>query len=575
MGAGRVFAIMGVSVDKPGATIMAEDVLEYEDEDLEDLDLDEYEDESDEEREAREATEVILDENDTRFVQNLVDKLMTICDVVSGSPLRRYQKPFARRIFESLILDDGATLTALFARQTGKSETVAAVIATAMIMLPPLAKAFPDWLGKFARGVRVGAFAPVDDQADTLFGRIVSKLTSQGAVGVMTDPDINARLDGKGKVVYIKFLNSPYPMEDGKGHSLVRRTSCHPRSTIEGKTYEIILIDECQGADEKIVNKSVSPMGAATNATAVYTGTPTYTKGIFYNQIQNNKRDANKRGRSKVNHFEVEWKEAAKENAQYKKYVYKEMEKYGADSDEFKLSYRLLWLLDKGMFTTSEKLDNCADTRMQALVPAYNLSPVVVGIDCARKQDRTIVTVIFVDWERQDALGMYHHRILNWLDLEGCDWETQYFKIMDFLANYSVWKIGIDAGGVGDVVAERLRILMPQIEVVEFDSSQTAQSVRWKYLRSLIDRRQVVWPGGSKVRRLKVWRRFRQEMEDLEIQYKGPYVLAEAPNTQGAHDDYADSLAIGCYLTKNAEDEEGGPVEVAVNPFYNSRARRG
>ena len=74
--------------------------------------------------------------------------------------------------------------------------------------------------------------------------------------------------------------------------------------------------------------------------------------------------------------------------------------------------------------------------------------------------------------------------------------------------------------------------------------------------------------------RLILWRRFRQEMEDLEIQFKGPYVLAEAPSVRDAHDDYADSLAIGCMLTKETEEEEGGVVEVAANPFFTSRARR-
>lgn len=545
-------------------------------EDFEDFDVeldDEISDETDAEREAREGTEVVLDENDAKFVERLVDRLMEVCDVVSGHPLRRYQRPFARRIFASLILDDGATLTALFARQTGKSETVANVIATAMIMLPKLAKAFPEWLGKFREGVWVGAFAPVDEQADNLFGRIVSRLTSDSAVAVMNDPDINARIDARGRTIYIKFLDLDAPLQDGKGHSLVRKTTCHPRATIEGRTYNVILVDECQGADEKVINKSVGPMGAAVNATTIYTGTPTYTKGVFYNQIQFNKREQNKRGHRWQEHYEVEWREAAKENEYYRKYVLQQMVKLGEDSDEFKLSYKLLWLLDKGMFTTSEKLDNCGDRTAQSLIPAFNLSPVVVGIDCARKQDRTIVTVIFVDWEHPDELGMYHHRVLNWLDLEGMDWETQYFRIVEFLANYRVWKIGIDVGGLGDVVAQRLRILLPHIDIVDFGSSQSEQSDRWKYLRGLIDRRQVVWPAGAKVRRLKIWKRFRQEMEDLEILFKGPFVLAEAPSVRDAHDDYADSLAIGCYLTKAFEEEESGQVEVSVNPFYAGRSR--
>lgn len=538
--------------------------------DLEDLDP--YADLTDSEREAREATEVILDEMTQDSVNKLIDKLMIVCDIISGNPLYNYQKPFARRIFESLIINDGATITALFARQTGKSETVANTIATAMIMFPVLAKAYPELLGKFAGGVWVGAFAPVDEQADNLFGRIVSRLSSDNAKAVMADPEIQAEIDGKGRSVYIKFRNNPRPLQDGKGHCLVRKTTCHPRATIEGRTYHIILIDECQGADDKVVNKSVRPMGAATNATKVYTGTPTYTKNVFYSQIQINKRDAVKRGRTRTNHFEVDWRTAAKENPDYKKSVAADMLAMGEDSDEFKLSYKLIWLLDKGMFTTNEKLDACGDKTMQSLVHAWNRTPIVIGIDCARKQDRTIVTAIFVDWDHPDELGMYHHRVLNWLDLEGMDWEEQYFRIVEFCSNYNIWKIGIDSGGLGDVVAQRLRVLMPHVEVVDLGSSQSEQSERWKYLRSLIDRRQVMWPAGAKVRRLKIWQRFRQEMEDLEIVFKGPYVLAEAPNARDAHDDYADSLAIGCFLTRDRE-EETSVVEVSVNPFYR-RSRR-
>ena len=526
-----------------------------------DTDYDErIDDLSDAEQAALADTTVELDETSQEFVDKLIDKLMVVCDEISGHPLRKYQQPFARRCFESLIINDGATITALFARQTGKSETVANVIATCMIMLPKLARVFPDLLDKFKEGVWVGAFAPVDEQADTLFGRIVARLTSDTATAILADPEINDKVIGKGRTVGLKNCGS-----------LVRKTTAHPRATIEGRSYHIILIDECQGADDRVVNKSIGPMGAAYNATMVFTGTPTYTKNVFYNTIQSNKRALTRRGSGRCNHFEVDWKEAARENANYRKFVNKEMLRMGEDSDEFKLSYRLMWLLDKGMFATSEKLDACGDISMQSVMHAWPHSPVVVGIDPARKQDKTVVTVVWVDWDHPDELGYYHHRVLNWLDLEGVDWETQYYRIVEFLANYRVWKVGVDVGGVGDAVASRLKLLMPGTEVVELGSSQSEQSIRWKYLRELVDRRQIVWPAGAKVRRLKMWRRFRQEMEDLELLFKGPYMLAEAPSVRDAHDDFADSLAMACVLTK--DEQEACVVETAANPFFTRRPR--
>ena len=511
---------------------------------VEDEIVEEYTDETDEERRAREDTDVILDDMSQETVKAIVDKMLVIIDEVSGHPLYGYQRPFAARLVESLIINDGATLTALFSRQSGKSETVANTVAAVMIMFPVLAKIFPDLLGKYREGVWVGAFAPVEDQADNLYGRIVSRLTSERALEMMADPEINDGVDGGSRMLKLK-----------RSGSLVRKQTCHPRATIEGRTYHLILIDECQGADEKMVNKSIGPMGASTNATMVFTGTPTYTKGVFYKQIQINKRrGAGGRG-ARMNHFDADWKEVSKWNSNYAKFVKKELLRIGEDSDEFKLSYRLIWLLDRGMFSTSERLDDLGDKSME-IVHAWHKSPVVVGIDCARKMDSTIVTVVWVDWSRPDEYGFYEHRVLNWLDLGGLGWEEQYFRIVEFLSNYSIFAVAIDEGGVGDVVASRLKVLLPNVHIEPVSSSRPEQSKRWKHLSELMDKTKIGWPGHAKTRRLKTYRRFRQQMEDLEKNFEGPYVLAQAPREADAHDDYPDSLALACILTKDFQMPE-------------------
>lgn len=525
--------------------------------------FDEYEELTDEERAARKASEVVLDENDQAFVDNLLDRLMTIIDVIAGHPLYPYQRPCARRMFESLIIDDGALITAVFSRQSGKSELVADVVVTAMIFLPILARVFPEWLDKFKDGLWVGAFAPVEDQADTLYGRIVTRMTSESTREMLADPEISIRIIPKGKV---------HQLSNG---SLVRRTSCHPRTTIEGKTYHLILIDEAQGAEEGVYRKSVSPMGASTNATTVMTGTPTYETGMFYHMIQQNKREMVSGKRSKKvrqNHFEVDYREASKANKWYAKYVNREMIKYGPDSDEFKLSYRIMWLLDQGMFTTTEALEEMGDTGKQTVVRDYTASPVVVGIDVGRKQDKTVVTVVWVGWERTDQMGFYEHYILDWLDLGGVDWEEQYYAVAEFLSRYNVWKVGIDENGLGDVFIQRLELLMPQLDIVRLGAAESEQSERWKYLKQLLERRMISWPAGAKVKRLRKWRRFYQEMQDLQLIFKGAYVKAEAPNVKDAHDDYPDSLAMACILTK--EEQDNSTVEQYRNMFYSDRRRR-
>jgi terminase large subunit-like protein len=532
-------------------------------------------DETEEEQLLRKQSEVVLSSARQKTVTFLVDRLMLACDTMSGHPLRPYQIPFARRIFESLIISDGARLTALFSRQSGKTECVANVIATAMIFLPLLAKAYPKLLEKFAEGVWVGAFAPVDEQADNLFGRIVARLASDDAEKLLKDPEINGKITGRGRSVYVRFLDSDAPLQDGRGHSLVRKTTCHPKAKIEGRTYHIILIDEAQEADNRTVKKSVSPMGASTRATHIWTGTSTYEKNVFYDQIQKNKRAILRRGQVRQNHFQADWKEVAKCVPLYRDAVYDEMDSMGSDSDEFRLSYNLEWLLDKGQFTTAEKFAELGDKTVQKLEMDWFHSPVVVGIDCGRKIDKTIVTVVWVDWDHPDNLGYYEHRVINWLDLEGLEWEAQYFKIFEFLQHYNIQAIGVDTGGIGDVVMGRLQTLMPHLNFIPCGDSPKEQSDRFKYLQILMQRHKMIWPMGAKVRRLKVFRRFRQEMEDAELEYKGPNIVVAAPNERDAHDDYPDSLCNAVSLTRpdtpNGKDQE---TVVYGNFLFKAKGKR-
>ncbi|MFD9815145.1 terminase large subunit domain-containing protein [Streptomyces sp. NPDC059080] len=488
---------------------------------------------------------------DQALVADIIDKVIVVIDELSGHPLRPYQLPFARRILESLIIEDSAKLTALWSRQSGKSETVADVVAGAAIMLPRLAKVFPDLLGKFKEGLWIGVFAPTDEMSETLFSRIVGRLSSERAQDILADPEIDEKLVARGKVLHLKRCGS-----------LIRKQTAHPKAMIEGQTYHLVVIDEAQAADDKVLNKSIGPMLASTAGLMVMTGTPTYTKSGFYEQIQKNRRNANRKGH-KQDHFQVDWKTVSKHVPRYKKFVQSEMDRLGEESDEFKLSYRLIWLLDKGMLVTSDRFDALGDTSMR-VVQEWHRSPVVVGIDPARKTDSTIVTVCWVNWDYPDEYGNYEHRILNWLDLQGMDWETQYYRIVEFLNHYSAFAIGIDSGGLGDVVASRLRVLMPYAQIVDLKSDRTNQTKRWAHMMDLMSKSLVVWPAHAKTRQTKNWRNFRQQMEDAELNYQGPHIIVAAPEVDAAHDDYVDSLSNALYLTADLTMPE---VEMHNTPW--------
>lgn len=496
-----------------------------------------------------------LDELSREFVVRLIDRILNFLEVMVGHGLHDYQTPFARRIIESILINDGEELTALAARQSGKSETVADVVAVLMVLLPRLATLYPALLGKFADGLWVGMFAPVEGQAETLFGRTVSRLTSERALEILEDPeidDLTARTPGVTRGIRLK-----------KSGSQLLMMTANPRAKIESKSFHLIVIDECQDADDFVVAKSIAPMGAYYNSTVVKTGTPTVTKNNFYRSIQLNKRRQVGR-KARQNHFEWDWRAVAKVVPNYGTFIKKEMLRIGEDSDEFQMSYCCRWLLERGMFITSTVMEELGDTS-QEIVRQWHRTPVLVGIDPARKMDSTVVTVVWVDWDRPDADGYYDHRVLNWLELEGEDWEQQYYRITDFLAAYDVLAIGVDTNGVGDIFADRLKRLMPRAEVIGATSSAIEQSARWKHLQSLIQKRMIGWPAHAKTRRLRSWKRFYQQMTDAEVHYKGQQYTVKAPDEAHAHDDYVDSLSLACVLTKDMVMPE---VQVTSNLFY-------
>jgi hypothetical protein len=498
-----------------------------------------------------------ISESKHAVVKKLLPKILLFVDELSGHPLFPYQRIFAARIVESILYRDGATITALFSRQSGKTETVANTIATLMLLMPRFAKAYPQHFGDFRDGMKVGCFAPVETQASILFTRIAGVFGTDAALEIMADPEIDEKAIARSRLVTL-----------AKSKSFARMQTANPKAKIEGTSYHIIIVDEAQDVDEYVMNKSIGPMGAFYRATTIETGTPTTHKGIFYRDIQANRRNQTI-ARSKQNHFEANWKECSKYNSNYKLYVEGERKKFGEDSDEFQLSYNLKWLLDRGMFVSESVIEELGDKTME-VQKVWNMSPVVVGIDPARKQDSTVVTVVWVGWDHPDEFGLFPHRILNWLEIRGDDWEEQYFRIAEFLSNYDVLAVGVDAQGVGDAVAQRLERVLPKylgksVEVRSLGSNRPEQSKRWKHLMTLIQRGLVGWPAHPHTRRLRTYSRFVQQMGELEKKYEGPHLLAAAPNEPDAHDDYADSLAIACMMT---EEFVVPTVEVSNNPFF-------
>lgn len=501
-------------------------------------------------------------------VNELCAKMLVFANQLAGSKLFNYQSEFFLRIVEALIIGEAAELSILAARQSGKTESVGRAIAASMVLLPSLAKVerYSSLLNRFEHGVKVGVFAPTDDQSRIAHGRVAERLSTGPAEGILESMGLAVTGTSRGGVGKVIGLSNG---------SLVRRQTASPTAKIEGTTYHLALIDEAQDVDEKVLVKSVAPMLAFTGGTRVLTGTPTVTKGYFYKLIQTNKREETKPG-SRQLHLEAGWEACAAENQDYKRYVQKEMLKLGEDSDEFSMSYRLQWKLTRGLFIPRGRLDHADERflgdRTMGLVHEYHQTPVVLGIDPARTTDSTVVTALWVNWQRQDPYGNREVRILNWLEITNEEWETQYRRILAFAANYDVLKVRIDSQGMGSAVAERLKLLMGnRSEVQGIPSDTMNQEIRWKALLQLFERGLIAFPAAPSARKSRRYRRFIQQMDDLEKHYVQGRMLARAPNTADAHDDYPDSLALACL---GAAGEVIPTGTVTANPFFGSRRKR-
>lgn len=263
---------------------------------------------------------------------DLVNKIYTFCEVYSGITLYKYQTQFSKRIIRSVLENDGAELTALFARQSGKTETISVTVGGLMIILPQLANMpmFADdkRLTAYKVGFWVGIFAPNLRQSQITFRRMKSRMQSKEALAVLNDPEF--------RLEYSTSNGQTVALSNG---SYVTAISASDGSSIEGETFMFIIIEECQDVSNYKIRKSIHPMGAAYNSTICKIGTPTTFKGDFYETIERNKKEF-KEGKLRVrNHFEYDYKVVEKYNPKYAKYVEREKRSLGESSDEFQMSY--------------------------------------------------------------------------------------------------------------------------------------------------------------------------------------------------------------------------------------------
>lgn len=503
---------------------------------------------------------------------DFVSRCLDFTEIFCATEFYAYQREFATAIIIDIIDNRSNTLTGLFSRQSGKSETVANVAAAMMVLLPQLSLLkkekttylFPQ-LRKFRRGLYVGIFTPSDNQSITTYKRTQGKLISKDARLFFEDPDFCPV--GYEKLAFNQNNNAYLELNNG---SHLQMMSANKQANIESKSYHLILLDESQDLDEFVVNKSIMPMAAAYNGTSIATGTPGTTKGLFYNTIQFNKAEQLRPSMQQL-HFEYDYKVCQKYNPDYKKYVDKQRRKIGEDSDEFRMAYRLHWLLERGMAISEDLFEELTIKSRNITTSLFGVD-LVAGLDFGRVGDSTVLTVGRPRFDEADESGRCPVDVIYWWEKLGDDYEQIFKELKAEVEKFQIRTLAADSTGVGEPLVTRLIYELPQTLVIPVRFTAQSKDHLYKNFLVMLQEKKCTWPGDSRVRKRRYFQLFEHQMLNLRKEFKNGYLRCMAPeDVKNAHDDFPDSLALMLWCIY----EEAMPfIEVKTNDAYDYNPRQ-
>lgn len=494
---------------------------------------------------------------------DVTKKIIEFGKMLTGLSLYKYQEEAVYAIIYSVVTFSGDVKTMLFSRQSGKSEAMAFIIDTLCVLLPALGKIIPD-LEQFKDGFRVGLFAPQSDQVQTTYSRAMTRINSANAEMVLSDPDIDVVLESSAR------------LELSNGSYLAGQVASK-QSKIESKTYDMVIVEEAQDVDDIIVSKSIEPMLSSTAGTLIKVGTTGMHKNHFWYEIQHNRLVDRKISDPRIkNHFEYDYKRIIKDRREqykvdgkkfhlnYEADIMRKRERWGEDSQAFKLAYALIWDLESGMLITDKEFNGIINRKLGFQLPGAT-DRVVAGIDIGKSPAETVITIAKVFFE-EDKFDKSYKQVLAWYALGNMDYESQHHAIMDAIVEYNISVLYADYTGVGKAVVDRLMYACGEyVNVVPYTFTAQSKSDMWFNFLSDIQTRHLIVPANPKVRATTEFSKFEEQMKNCQKYFSGSYMVCE--KSEGYFDDFVDSCALMC-MAANEEEEVTTEMEVLENPLY-------
>jgi hypothetical protein len=421
-------------------------------------------------------------------------------------------------------------------RQAGKTTAIVHTVEFVMIYFPRLFK--------LTKRLEMSIFAPQKEQAKTDFDRLKEAFLRSGQLFEIETAETDLyKQENNARTMVLPNGSTCYIAPVSK------------TSLPESKSLALMIFEESQDLDDGIVKSQIWPMGANTNAPRVYIGTAG-TRICYFRKL-GRRTDAIKL------YFEEIVKQRRKvfdETGEathliYEQYVRGEIQKHGLDADEIQRPYFGKWLIGTGNFTTEEVLMALEEPR--SITHHYKKGYCFAGIDTAKHPDSTVCTIIrdtgeIYEKKLEDGTVQVYRKkeIINWCELRGENYGTQFEVLKNFLGNYNIVALAIDSTGQGDFMPD---MFQNHTKWVDEDSglfrmkfSLVTKDIIYKNLKVQIQELLTTLPNLG----TKQGEKFKQQMLDLQQEYKGNLLSVHHPSSasdvkeEDLHDDYPDSWAL-------------------------------
>lgn len=454
---------------------------------------------------------------------------------VHGVVLYEYQEIISDRIIEAVLqnmrITSGATeedikklkveeIAIEISRQSGKTTVVVLTVEFIMLYFPKI----------FDRRIYIGIFAPQIEQAKTDFDRLKEALYRSAPLWNITEKsDKEFKEQSNSKTLVLPNGSSCYIFP-------VTKTS-----KPESKTLDLIIFEESQDLDDKIIKEQIWPMGANTNAPRVYIGTAGTQICYFYRLGQSGQAHKLYYDDITPQRRAVYLKTGDAKHLIYEQTVNQEIEKHGRESDEIARPYFGRWLIGTGQFVTQEQLEALFVDR--GITYQDKKHEVYIGIDTAKTPDSTVAIAIRYNPDIKKK------EVISWLELQGDNYKHQFEVLHDYVKNYNTVAIAIDSTGQGDFMPDMFEAdtewFNEKNGLYRVKFTAPTKDMMYKNLKVSIKELLTTLPNlDIKRAAMKSGEKFKMQMLDLQQEYKGQLLSVHHPDDPNAHDDYPDAWAL-------------------------------